>query len=731
MFSVAGEESLEDKKLTKAERLRLAKQSLKQRLGMALDSSLEGAAGEDEGGEGGKQGRKAAGDDAPKAANLDVDKFVDVDDLVNEEDMDDVKQTQVDVDAEKIDATDLGQLSARERNRLKRKMKRGVKDEASGVDVAVTAKRHKTGGVGEDPEIAKRLALEQAEEEDEANEVEAGGWPLARTCENLAYSLFAPRWEERHGAAAALREVLRTHAASAAVPAPPARSVTVVPDTSARAAKRNAAWLEDAAVRLLCVLSLDRFGDYVGDGVVAPVRETCAQALGAGLLPLPPTAVAAVVTTILVLLKRDEWEVRHSALLALRYVLASRPDLAPLLLPDALPAATRALSDKDDDVRGAAAEALLPASTHLPMHAEFPPLLSGLWSLLGRLDDPDLLTSPSNVPVMSLLAALYALPVTQNTPPLLKKGSSLKDVVPYLFPFAAHPIAAVRLAVWRTLRQLMGRGTADTGGPSKRDVSWIHDVATTALRVSFQAVLLEEDETTAHAASSAWSDLCHVASAAAIARAVDGHAQDWCLLAATQTDSRPDPKLLCVVSLSPSGRNPITGADDRAPSSTEEWVVRTVGRLRAVSALSELAKVLCAVDVDSDVTNALLKHTAAKKLETQVTFLMHQPSATRRATGAYLLTRWLDAIPVGAPKPPLEGTSPRFPNYTRLVCPYSYQKGRLTSALTFCPYIAIYKTDKSFHASQSRARASAKSSPRRTPRIQARRRRIRTPKPLL
>ena len=53
MFSVAGEESLEDKKLTKAERLRLAKQSLKQRLGMALDSSLEGAAGEDEGGEGG------------------------------------------------------------------------------------------------------------------------------------------------------------------------------------------------------------------------------------------------------------------------------------------------------------------------------------------------------------------------------------------------------------------------------------------------------------------------------------------------------------------------------------------------------------------------------------------------------------------------------------------------------------------------------------------------------
>lgn len=40
------------------------------------------------------------------------------------------------------------------------------------------------------------------------------------------------------------------------------------------------AWLEDLAVRLVCVLALDRFGDFVSDQVVAPVRETCAQALG-------------------------------------------------------------------------------------------------------------------------------------------------------------------------------------------------------------------------------------------------------------------------------------------------------------------------------------------------------------------------------------------------------------------------------------------------------------------
>lgn len=40
------------------------------------------------------------------------------------------------------------------------------------------------------------------------------------------------------------------------------------------------AWLEDIGLRLLCVLALDHFGDFIGDQVVAPVRETCAQALG-------------------------------------------------------------------------------------------------------------------------------------------------------------------------------------------------------------------------------------------------------------------------------------------------------------------------------------------------------------------------------------------------------------------------------------------------------------------
>jgi len=51
-------------------------------------------------------------------------------------------------------------------------------------------------------------------------------------------------------------------------------------------------WLEDSALRLLCVLALDRFGDFVSDEVVAPVRETCAQTLG-----MYPTAFSSDRTT--------------------------------------------------------------------------------------------------------------------------------------------------------------------------------------------------------------------------------------------------------------------------------------------------------------------------------------------------------------------------------------------------------------------------------------------------
>jgi len=106
---------------------------------------------------------------------------------------------------------------------------------------------------------------------------------------------------------------------------------------SDRQAEQNRRWLEDCTIRLLCVFALDRFGDYVGDQVVAPVRETCAQTLGTVLASMPTESVLRAFDVLLLLLQQQKWEIRHGGLLGLKYLIAVRKDLVQLLLPRALP----------------------------------------------------------------------------------------------------------------------------------------------------------------------------------------------------------------------------------------------------------------------------------------------------------------------------------------------------------------------------------------------------------
>lgn len=203
-------------------------------------------------------------------------------------------------------------------------------------------------------------------------------------------------------------------------------------------------WVEDAALRLLCVLGLDRFGDFVSDQVVAPVRETCAQALGSLLLLMPCTdnsenngdcdkdqakvknemaeqdgdkikdgGALGVLAVILKLLKHNEWEARHGALLALKYLLAVREDLLDELLPRAFPAAMLGLADPVDDVGAAAASALIPIAGVLPRMltpAQLEAVVLRLWELLREQDD---LAAACNS-FMGLLAAILSLPAARE-----------------------------------------------------------------------------------------------------------------------------------------------------------------------------------------------------------------------------------------------------------------------------------------------------------------------------
>ena len=83
-------------------------------------------------------------------------------------------------------------------------------------------------------------------------------YPLEAFCEQLLNDLFHMAWEIRHGAAIGLREVMLCYGKKAGLSA--ARPNHQLPFV-------NHLWLEDVTIRLICVLALDRFGDFVSDEV--------------------------------------------------------------------------------------------------------------------------------------------------------------------------------------------------------------------------------------------------------------------------------------------------------------------------------------------------------------------------------------------------------------------------------------------------------------------------------
>lgn len=134
-----------------------------------------------------------------------------------------------------------------------------------------------------------------------------------------------PTWQTRHGSSLAILEVIRSSTVSTAIPP---------------------AFLLATARELLTLLTLDRFGDFLGDTVVAPVREAAAQALGVLLKYLDLDGVKEVHGILMEMVrqpwatrgqdgnKKDKaegekfrWEVRHAGLLGLKYEVAVRSDL--------------------------------------------------------------------------------------------------------------------------------------------------------------------------------------------------------------------------------------------------------------------------------------------------------------------------------------------------------------------------------------------------------------------
>ncbi|KAJ2511475.1 TATA-binding protein-associated factor mot1, partial [Coemansia sp. RSA 2049] len=385
---------------------------------------------------------------------------------------------------------DMDKLSARERNRLKRKArtegrKKGKVDlgpkktngngngngsvsaaQSSDADTPGPILSKSAVDVTEQPGgEAILVESKRADTREALFAISEGTWAFESLVEVLCIDLFDACWEVRHGAGMALREIFKHQGHCAGRVA----GVSALENN-----QRNQRYLEDVCVRLLCVFTLDRFGDFVSDHVVAPVRETCAQTLGVVSQFLTQPLLVATQQALLQLIARGAgqqqqqqgaggsvgtdaepiWEARHSGLSGLRYVVAVRRDMAPLLVMGTLDAALGGLRDHDDDVRSVSAEALLPLVDTMVtcQPTRILDVINGVWAALTDLGD-DLTASVASV--MELLARLFSHPQVRAA--VVEAGHEAPEryafavLIPQLYPFFRHTIASVRKATVQSL----------------------------------------------------------------------------------------------------------------------------------------------------------------------------------------------------------------------------------------------------------------------------------------
>lgn len=281
-----------------------------------------------------------------------------------------------DFEVEAKAATDVGEsaskvlegMSARERAISKSKKRRGHE-----LDENAKAKKGKTENG--DSGLANLDTMESTEEM--WSDTVAGKWPFQTVADRFCVNLLNPVWEIRHGAALGLREIIRHHAKCAGVVAPvqdvptgwlaaEGRGMPSLASVSSldvqNAILKNSEWLEDCAIHVLCVLALDRFGDYVSDEVVAPVRETVAQVLGIICRELPDSATEIILKSLRRISKADNWESRHGALTGMKYCVASQEGLSGSALQNVMETALLGLQDDMEDVKAVASEVLIPCA---------------------------------------------------------------------------------------------------------------------------------------------------------------------------------------------------------------------------------------------------------------------------------------------------------------------------------------------------------------------------------
>lgn len=476
--------------------------------------------------------------------------------------------------------------------------------------------------------------------------IDAAEWPLDAFCSKLYMDLFSPRWEIRHGSATALRELLKTHIKGGG------KSIYM---SSEEQEEAHNGWLEDAALRLLCVLALDRFGDFVSDQVVAPVRETCAQVLGTILKEMPDELVGSTVDVLQTFIKKSDWEVRHGGILGLKYFVVVREDLIKIYLPKIIKDILDGLLDAVDDVSSVSASTLVPIASHLPKllsHKQVSEIVKMLWDLLLEQDE---LAAASNS-FMGLLAAILSLPHASQW---IEMGE-METLIPRLWPFLSHPTSSVRRSTLLTLKKLTDENDLSMPPPSSESSSphihfgvryWPSSLIQEALRHLYQRVLVEHVEDIQSLVEDVWKNIVQKSDLATLLHAACPFVSCWMCLAMQPSRLAFDHNLL-LHSKPRSGKASIDnglplqklflgGTETIAQDVRERNVVRA--RFKACRMLGLLSQFLVL-----PAPNVVYKTTAESPMDCYSKLLLgylNSRSSLQRIISSMIITFWAEKDP--------------------------------------------------------------------------------------
>ena len=371
-----------------------------------------------------------------------------------------------------------------------------------------------------------RLMFDEPPEYDP--DVEDGEWTLKWFYSRIRLGLGSKVWEQRHGAVCAIRALLRA-------------KLKLSPTHGA-----YSPWLIDISLRLISILALDRFGDFVSDTVIAPVRETAAQGLGLAAQLLDKKHAQAIIDHLTYLVQygtmttkstaddADIWPIRHGGLLGLKWIFAVNRPLLEFNFTSLYSMLCSSLRDRSDDCRLVAVSVVLPicefiCNDHLFRGIEIAQMA---WALIKNGDD----LTASTGSIINLLSSLMQFGKDELIYAVV--GADVSSVLPSLLPLMLHSLRGVREAAMESISSIL-----ECTGTHNLD-----SVLQDTLNRAFYITLIEPPPSRLSTAGQAtWCHAVKMASPALLQSICAANLSLWVMLAASPNNQPLDPALVSML----------------------------------------------------------------------------------------------------------------------------------------------------------------------------------------